>query len=190
MNEILGVFSWTFIIYLMYKRFHKPKFIQKNSDTYDSKYLNIIRQNQVKTNWCWIACASMLSEYFDYKITQEEIIRHIRGDQSNKGGYPIAFKRALAYATGRRIGWYFRLSLNNIKILIDNNIPIVISVKRKRLFSKGHAVLVTGYENDNLYIVDPGKNCKSGLYSYHNLCKGTQMSSGYGKYLQSFVVLD
>ena len=167
-----------------------------------STKLNVVRERQSKTNWCWAASSAVVAKYNnDTGITQFDIVNEVKGSETDEGGSSDEEKRAINYASNynkdANIGSPFEFE--QIRDIIDQQKPFVMNVKWlssdnsvwgwiiDAITYNGHAVVVAGYNLDNrtVWIVDPWANTPTSNFSYDKLRNGARLFTGYGKYYAS-----
>lgn len=151
--------------------------------------LNVTRFQQVKSLWCWAACAQMIGDYKNpngFTLTQSEIVLHTLGTTANTTGNLYDICQAVYFAIGQISMPTSRNALitsyNTVRSYIYKYNPLVGFMDWTNS-SGNHAVVVAGaYDSiNNVYIIDPAENCGSSWYGYSNLINGTTIQSGTGK---------
>lgn len=171
---------------------------RSSGELIDTK-LSVIRESQMKSNWCWAASSAVVAKYNNNTgITQYNIVNHVKGSEVNEGGSANEERRAINYASNYNKNAYIgtQLKFEKIRQLIDKQKPFVMNVKwlsqdnsvwgwiSDFLTYKGHAVVIAGYNLDNrtVWIVDPWSNTSTNSFSYDKLRDGERLNTGYGKY--------
>lgn len=151
--------------------------------------LSITRVQQAKSNWCWAACAEMVSTKLKYNIKQNSIVTKIKGSEVNEGASDSEITNALKYAVNYsyQVDCYDPYSYSKIQNNIARGLPIVMKMKWNS--GGAHALVINGYtSNQNLILIDPASNCGTGYYSYTALINGTTIQSGTGKYVLNWII--
>lgn len=150
-----------------YSRYYE---FQSSGKLYKTE-IRLPRQQQQKDNWCWAACSSMVGIYnTDFKTTQTEIVKFIKGGIVDKGGNAYEIADAIDYASrytkdSTHIAGY--ISYKQAVEKIDANHPFVIGMEWNN--GRGHALVCSGYnkENASVQIINPWKDTKTTYYNYY-----------------------
>lgn len=108
---------------------------------------------QQQTQWtCSAACLKAVLDHYDYSISEEEAVEAI-GTIPNKGAECNQIAEA-----ARKFGFmsfeYSFDSLEQAKILLDMDIPIICDIQSFNNPGKGHYVVMTDIENDTVRLMD------------------------------------
>ena len=149
------------------------------------RYLDVERQQQLRTRWCWAACSSMISDYFfSVSRTQEDIVEHVKGDpETNEDATVSELSQALDFAL---FGIYdisttFRATYDFVIDKIVDGKPLIFWINWNT--GGAHAVVASGCNSmtTSLRIIDPWYGCATSQYSYPAMVNGTAFESGTGK---------
>lgn len=149
-------------------------------------FLNITRQEQYQTKWCWAACSSMISQYLSPTSfrSQYEIVGQIKGSMYvNDGATDSEVINAMNYAL------HYKYSAKStgpqnfafVQDKIASNKPPIISIGWNA--GGAHVVVASGYNSltSNIRVIDPWYGCGTSQYSYAAMVNGTTFESGVGK---------
>ncbi len=134
-----------------------------------AKELDITRQTQHKTMWCWAACLSMVASYRNSNyLSQEEIVTSLFGSSIfNLGTSPLITASLLYTASdGHKTGTLaFPLSFAEIKSEINNKNPIINCL---HLSSSDHAEVLSGFDDksETIFLIDPWATGVTDYYDY------------------------
>ncbi len=150
------------------------------------RYLDVTRQQQQKSEWCWAACSSMVSEcLFSPYRTQADIVRHVKGSSTiDDGATTTELEEALDYALfgNYDVSCTFRATYEFLaeKIYIDGK-PLIFWINWNS--GGAHAVVASGCNaiTTTFKIVDPWYGCGTSLYPYSAMVNGMTFESGTGK---------
>ena len=134
--------------------------------------LDVVREEQKKTNWCWAASASMVGRYNNpTQKTQSDIVSNIKGSSlPNLSGNPADEMTGIKYVSnGNKYGSFrdtitHRADISTVVQYIDNNKPFIINFSSdtgilidNTLRTSGHAYVCAGYDKKRgtIKIVDP-----------------------------------
>lgn len=144
--------------------------------------LNITRYRQVKSSWCWAACAQMVGNYLGYSHNQYDISEYVKGNSTNNESASFdEVEDAINFATDFDYS-YYTFGVLERSILEDclyNDTPPVI---RMQYTSSGHALVVCGVNGGAVTLIDPLGNTSTNTYSYAGLVNGLTTGSGTGHY--------
>ena len=159
-----------------------------NSGHWVSTALRVVRQQQQKSKWCWVASAVMVGKFNTNSTkNQSEVVYHIRHNYDNEPGEDWEANYALYYASDyTKIGTITAIDdfpYSSAVANIDADKPFMV----KMLKSSGgaHMVVGAGYRpyDGAIKIIDPASNCSNCFYSYTDLINGTTIQSGYGRWI-------
>lgn len=147
--------------------------------------MNITRQEQQMSNWCWAASSVMIGSYdANSGITQSDVVKKIKGYLVNDGGDHNEIGRAINYVSyGLKAPKHIKPYKNYDEVVnyFDNNKLMGLLIKWVDR-NAGHMIVGAGYDTvgDKIYCVDPGKNVENKFYNYKNLLGVTLVSTGVG----------
>ena len=115
---------------------------------------------QQQTEWtCSAACLKAVLEHYNFPITEEEAVEAI-GTKPGRGAEVDEVAEG-----ARKLGFdafdFDFASLDQAKFLLDQDIPIICDIQSFNHPGKGHYVVLTKIEGDNVTLMDP--NTKDGL---------------------------
>lgn len=176
LSKILGIFVLVFVF----------SFTYVNTTYGAAKTLNVTRYQQEKTNWCWAACAKMMGNYLGNGYSQSEICKNVKGNTNNNTASLDEVTSAIKYATGKTVTRSGIIALYTISRSIDNNKPLVIRMQWNS--GGGHVVVVSGYNDAKVRLVDPASGCSTAWYTLSDLGSGTTIQSGTGSYTNTWTI--
>lgn len=148
---------------------------------------SIVPVNQAQSNWCWAACAQMISSHFypNSTINQNQIVTYVKGGLVNQTAQPQELINAIKYATYNTqtyVYTYAPIGFSGIDNNIYNGYPVVANVY-------SHAVLVyqtLSISNQFYYVTyyDPDWG-QSITLPYADFLSGTFNPPYYAPYLQT-----
>lgn len=153
--------------------------------------LSISRVTQIKSNWCWAACAEMAGTCVSGKrIYQNHIVQHIFGDTGNYSANDSQMLSAMSYAAnGRSASKVGVLSFAQITNYLMQNKPVVGGFRYN--LSKHLMVIHASRNPDYVKIIDPATNTyfSNGRMEFYlsSLQSGCTYNGQYIKYIDSFV---
>lgn len=157
------------------------------------RILNVTKKTQEKSEWCWAACAQMISIYKrGSSPSQTDIVKKIKGSNVNASGTVSEIRSAIQTALNWNSNSYSVSSQNvigysSITSYINNNKPIVLGILWRG--GGGHVYVVSGYDNypySEVYLTDPASGGYGGNYTYTALKNGTYMQWSYGTYANTW----
>lgn len=151
--------------------------------------LNVTRYKQVKSNWCWAACAQMIGHYFGYSYDQYDINLSVKGNTTNNQSASLdEVTNAVNYATGHDFNYGLFSSLERFQLDDEINVDEIPLIMRMQWNSGGgHVLVLCGVTGNNLTLIDPWENCVTRSYSYVALLNGTSIQSGTGYYSHTWM---
>ena len=126
--------------------------------------LNVQSATQLKSNWCWAACALMAGRYKvpSTMVNQNSIVQYIKGSSTNNDpGSIYETESATEYVTNNTYTLsstviFFPLSFAQIKTSISNLYPVIALVRGS---GTGHYYVIRGYDEaystQEVYLIDP-----------------------------------
>jgi uncharacterized protein YvpB len=163
--------------------------------------LKVTRRKQQKSNWCWLGSSEMVGKYKNPSstFTQSSVSNYALGiipaiwKEPNLPGLHNNVKMAIRKFGSSKIttvggGNYTRYSLHTIQTMIDGDNPMIMYIRWNASFNF-HAVVISGYKNDQLYVIDPWENYPD-VYIDYNKAKNNvaQFATGLGKYFGSLTI--
>lgn len=145
--------------------------------------INIDRQQQEKSNWCWAASSVMVGTYYtDSQRGQYGTVFHVKKCWDNVGGNENEEIEAIDYASKGTKKCYsisrYNIVFNNLRDKIDENHPFLIRLKwNKDKDGKdkgGHAVVGAGYDQHlgKIWVIDPWEDVESQFYDFKGMIAG------------------
>jgi len=131
---------------------------------------------QEDTQWCWAACVAMVLSSRGAHISQEEIVRQIKGNVVNEPGSFDEIRKSLTLKNGDN-DIVLRSDVANpfgdldVVEKIDRGEPIIAAVARSAGESAHHVVIIYGYKIDTdnkiwLEIFDPAPDGGARTFRY------------------------
>lgn len=153
--------------------------------------LEVKREFQEKSNWCWAAAAQMVGQYLGNTKKQSDICKKVKGNATiNETATLNETVKAIKYAAGTKHNCYYLgvMTYGDLQTYLgDLKIPQAIRMQWDE--GGGHMIVLEGYtEKRKLRVVDPGNGCGKKEYYYSALVNGTSIKSGTGHYSHTFVV--
>jgi len=155
--------------------------------------INIIRQAQEKTNWCWAASAVMVGTYYtDSDRGQKSTVFHVKKSWINQGGTENEEIEAIDYAS-KGTKKCNSISGNNLEFRglrdkIDANHPFLMRLRWNS--GGGHAVVGAGYDQHlgKVWVIDPWGDTASQFYDYKGMIAGNyRFATGTGHFAAALV---
>lgn len=166
-------------------------YFYSTGELYKTK-MNISRQQQEQSKWCWAACASMIGEYITgYLKSQSSIVQYIKRSIVNSAATFPEMNNAIYYVSDYTKNGYNlstnSFSYNSAVSQIDNNQLFAMYISWNILY--GHYVVGAGYNNTGhkIYVIDPNGSAANSYYKYDDLVDGVQLYSGYGKWTTAII---
>ena len=153
--------------------------------------LSISRVTQMKSNWCWAACAEMAGTCVSgSRKYQNYIVEYVFGDTGNYSANDSQMLSAMSYAAnGRSASKTGVLSFAQITNHLMQNKPIVGGFRYG--LSKHLMVIHASRNPDFVKLIDPATNTQfpNGRMEFYlsNLQSGYTYNGYYIKYTDSFV---
>lgn len=157
-----------------------------------TRQLNVTRQKQEKSSWCWAACARMVGHYITKSAkTQSAIVKNVKGSVINEGASLTEIKKAIQYAVGSKYSvktYGIVPMVNFVSSIYSQQHPAVIKITWNN--GKGHAVVIAGVNSgsNTLYVIDPWESSPSKWMDFNAMCNGTTFVTGTGKYTNVYFV--
>lgn len=127
------------------------------------KKIQHVRQSDKDRN-CGAACLSMLFRYYRKTGTMTEITDHISRTLDN-GNKSCRTSLMIKYAESKGF-LCCSVSVRNVRETIarcfENNIDVIVSYHPSQDTPWGHFSVVTGYDEDAVYVNDPAKDASEG----------------------------
>jgi uncharacterized repeat protein (TIGR02543 family) len=157
------------------------------------KTLPVIRFEQEQRFWCWAASAQMIGNYLSPSLgkSQTDIATHVKPQMRwTIGALDFEIVQAIAFATGRQASVTPTESYAFHQAVIDSGRPLAARVRWDGALINSHIVVISGYDdaNNSLQLIDPWFGCGIEFFEYDLLILGTQIQSGFGQYVRTFVV--
>lgn len=140
--------------------------------------LNIPRQKQQQSKWCWAASASMCHSRYGINTTQKEIVKAVKGSAVNQTAKAREMAKAIQ-AGGIPSRCEGILSEQRIKSDADQGKPFIFAWYWNK--GGGHALCYDGYQNSQYYVIDPWQNNGTSAHSYRSLTN----AGGKGKWRET-----
>lgn len=147
--------------------------------------LSVTRYQQEKSNWCWAASAQMVGKYITGTLRSQSLVcRYVMGETSNIPADISQMKTALFYTTERTAySSNSPLSLATTNSKINASRPFIARLGWSS--GGGHAVVIGGYNNSNVRVIDPASGCGTKDFTYTSMTSGVRFQSGYGSWTHS-----
>lgn len=155
-----------------------------------STELNVIRQRQQRSNWCWAASSVMIGRYnVNSSITQTQVVNYVKGSVINEGGTDSEVITAIKYVSGgaKQPQISYSKTYSQLVDYIDNGHPFGMHIAWNS--GGGHMIVGAGYNKGNgtIYSIDPVETVTNTYYNYQALIQGTTLETGTG-HLYSLIV--
>jgi len=109
---------------------------------------------QQETQWtCSAACLKAVLSHYGMEATEEEL-RDLIGAKPKRGA-EVDEIVAAAHKLGLEAFDYLFASLDQAKILLDQDIPIICDIQSFNHEGKGHYVVLTKIDGDEVHLMDP-----------------------------------
>ncbi len=160
-----------------------------NAATYN---LNVTKYSQEYANWCWVACAKMIGNYYGSSYSQSTICTYVKGGAVNDTATLDEITSAIKFASNKTVFQGGTVIFDAFVMSIKNSKPSVLRMAWDS--GGGHVYVVSGVQEESgpalacLYLIDPFAGTSSALISYSKLINGTTLSSGTGKYSHTWTV--
>ena len=122
-------------------------------------YLDVPYEKYAGYNWCLPATGAMIFKYFDKNISQAEIASKVITNGSSSVFKFISFARNLGFDTK-----YQSKTIEEIKVLLEEDIPVIAVQNYSLTIPKSHARVIIGYDDEKQEVItnDPtaGKDYK------------------------------
>lgn len=99
--------------------------------------------------WCWAACVQMVLNYQGVNVSQEEVVRRVKGVRVNQAGTDYDIQRAAeGWVTGdkiigARVEKAYNLTAQSFINDLINKYPLIVGLSMPGM-SIGHAYVLTG----------------------------------------------
>ncbi len=148
--------------------------------------INIDRQKQEKTKWCWAASSVMVGTYYtDSNRGQKSTVFSVKGSWANQGGTEAEEIAAIRFASKGTKNCVsvsrYNIVFSKLRDKIDDNHPFLMRLKWDS--GGGHAVVGAGYDQHKgkVWVIDPWENTSSQYYDFKSMISGHyQMPNGKG----------
>jgi len=125
----------------------------------DYVYLDVPYEKYAGANWCLPATGAMTFKYFGENISQAEIASKVITNGSSSVFKFISFAKNLGFDTK-----YQCKTIEEIKVLLEEDIPVIAIQNYSLTILKSHARVIIGYDDETQEIItnDPtaGKDYK------------------------------
>jgi predicted double-glycine peptidase len=142
--------------------------VESNNNTLNS-LIKVPLARQATSYTCGVASLQSLLYYFGDDWRQDNLATELGSDSANGTNYNniVKFCKKLNYS----VNVYKELSIDSLKSMVSKGNPILVviqawagtSVDYKNEWESGHYVICVGYDNNNLYFMDPST---LGNYTY------------------------
>lgn len=139
--------------------------------------INIDRQQQEKSNWCWASSSVMVGTYYtDSQRGQYGTVFHVKKSWDNVGGSENEQIEAINYASKGTKKCHsvsrYNIVFNNLRDKIDDNHPFLMRLRWNS--GGGHAVVGAGYDQHlgKIWVIDPWENVSSQFYDFKGMIAG------------------
>jgi len=118
----------------------------------DYVYLDVPYEKFGGYNWCLPASGAMAFKYFGLNINQNEIARNIIKNGSSSVFKFISYANDLGFDTE-----YKSKTIEEIKVLLNENIPLIAIQNYSLNILQSHARVIIGYDDENqeIFTHDP-----------------------------------
>ena len=156
-----------------------------------SKTLSVTACTQEKNNWCWAACTKMLLGYYGEDISQEEIVKSVKGTNTAEDvtGTSLEVKDFLNSYMGLTSFKNNSGTFATIKTRISVGSPVILFGTESTSGGKStsHAIICYGYDTSNsnnlkLKIIDPYTGSTGTLTCSSTSAKSFTMTVGSSTY--------
>jgi len=125
----------------------------------NSVYLDVPYEKYAGYNWCLPASGAMAFKYFGENISQSEIASNVIINGDSSVFKFISYAKSLGFDTK-----YQSKTIEEIKILLEEDIPVIAIQNYSLTILKSHARVIIGYDDETQEIItnDPtaGKDYK------------------------------
>jgi len=111
-------------------------------------YLDVPYEKYAGPNWCLPASGAMIFEYFGENITQTEIASKVISNGSSSVFKFISFANNLGFDTK-----YQCKTIEEIKVLLEEDIPVIAIQNYSLTILKSHARVIIGYDDEKQEII-------------------------------------
>jgi len=130
----------------------------------DYVYLDVPYEKYAGTNWCLPASGAMTFKYFGMNISQSQIASSVITDGTSSVFRFISFAKNLGFDTK-----YQSVTIEEIKILLEEDIPVIAVQNYSLTILKSHARVIIGFDDEKQEVItnDPTAG-KDYIISYSN----------------------
>jgi len=134
----------------------------------DYVYLDVPYEKYAGPNWCLPASGAMTFKYYGLDISQTEIASKVISNGSSSVFKFISFAKNLGFDTK-----YQCKTIDEIKVLLEEDIPVIAVQNYSLTILKSHARVIIGYDDEKQEIItnDPtaGKDYKISYSDFSDL---------------------
>jgi len=114
----------------------------------DYVYLDVPYEKYARANWCLPATGAMTFKYFGENISQAEIASKVISNGSSSVFKFISFAKNLGFDTK-----YQCKTIEEIKVLLEEDIPVIAIQNYSLTILKSHARVIIGYDDETQEII-------------------------------------
>jgi len=111
-------------------------------------YLDVPYEKYAGTNWCLPASGAMTFKYFGENITQSEIASKVITNGTSSVFKFISYAKNLGFEVK-----YQSKTIEEIKVLLEEDIPIIAIQNYSLTILKSHARVIIGYDDETQEII-------------------------------------
>jgi len=118
----------------------------------DYIYLDVPYEKYGGYNWCLPASGAMAFKYFGLNVNQNEIASNVIKNGSSSVFKFVTYANSLGFNTEYRCK-----TIEEIKVLLNENIPLIAVQKYSLSITESHARVIIGYDDENkeIFTHDP-----------------------------------
>jgi hypothetical protein len=114
----------------------------------DYVYLDVPYEKYAGVNWCLPASGAMTFKYFGENITQQEIANAVITDGASSVYKMITYARDLGFEAK-----YNYMTIEEIKVLLEEDIPVIAIQNYSLTILKSHARVIIGYDDEKQEVI-------------------------------------